>query len=1088
MSLTKEQQEAIALKNTSGIINASAGSGKTLVLIERILHLLKNENFRLEEILAITFTEKAAAELKERLSKKLTDPQQKQQVENSYISTIHSFCSRVLREHCFEAGLNPNFKILANTTEAAVLLEECAQAIINEKLHGDDTAIIDILNTYKTTDFIESAATLLGHLRGAGFDIEDLNELFITETYWQELPLKIDRLQELIFTDLQCSVSELSAFSFAGKMGLWLNDLLQVFHTYTPESFNLLDAQLKNKPRKSKEIDNEEEYELFKKSFDAFRKEVKKARELIDLDLEQEQKYTPLYNNVLQLIKEIYQKYQLLKEKESLLDFEDLQLRVKKLFINNTNIRNYYQTKFKQIMLDEFQDTDHLQKEIFDLISAENNLFIVGDWKQSIYRFRNADVHIFIDVINKFRKTGQKNIPLQENFRSAKPIIDFANFMAKQVWDNDRPEYDQLIYAANKTNKQFKEPSVTVNLISTETEEVLSKKDQQQIEATVIAREIQVLKQQGYGYNKMTILLKTFSALSTYENTLTKYNIPFITFGGKYYYQREEIVDLINFLKIIDNPLQEATLAGILRSPFVGIRDESLLILTSLRKENLKLINLLTPEHLNNTHILVQDKLKLLTFIKLYNFLTDNLGKLTINKLLTELIDQSGYRLLLLTQKNGEKKAANINKLIELARGLSAQKNISLCYFVKYLEKMQEKEAREEEAVALPPSEEIVKIMTVHKAKGLEFPIVFLPDINRQNNNQTKETLNFEFNIYQKHQFPCGLRYTETSGEKHKNHIYKIQEYFNKKEERLEAKRLFYVALTRAEEKLYLSSILKKENVSANTFNNSGNWGEWLSFIYHNKKAPLEKLATVNIINETPEKIFVNTNQTDKSFIHHLSDRHSFLLTKTTETLKYSRLSVTELLALQKDKESFLNKYYFEFPELPESREFKSKFSKERSEKIGNFVHKTIQNNHGDYQKLIDEADYLDQQEKEHASGCLNNYFNSSLYQELKQVSGKYFELSFDLLEQDLQIDGRIDLVYCQDNHWQIVDFKTNQQTPENLKEYQQQLSLYASALAKTLQLNTAEIKLKLYYLYENELVALDPIPDIINKTTEELL
>jgi ATP-dependent exoDNAse (exonuclease V) beta subunit len=1082
-NLTLSQQAAVSAKNTAVIINANAGTGKTAVLIERIIHLLTEEKLGLENILAITFTEKAAGELKDRLRTEL----QKRNIatttlENSYISTIHGFCSRVLREQCFEAGLNPSFSILSNSTEQEVMIEEMAAEVLNNWLKQDDPRVMPLLEAIQIKELCSETGDILDKLRSAGLFPKDISNLQLSTEYNLELKKTLEKLKPEFFANFLPNLLTLLQYQdfLPENLAEFAAELRFIEQSgYSTENFERLANWFASKPRrpnnrKGKEID------LFLEDFKVLKKEFEELQELLRPDKEKEKKYQELYSIVIDFIQAVYLRYTAKKQAARQVDFEALLLLTKKLFLENKTVREFYKNKFKQIMLDEFQDTDQLQLDIFELISSEKNLFIVGDWKQSIYRFRNANVELFLGLLKKFRAQGEKTIVLQENFRSGKPILDLTNFAADLIWPATRYDYQDLIFAADQTPQPLRNSSVTITFLKDKPEEPTNKEQKRVREARLIAGQIKDLKKEGYQFGEMALLLRATSDLAIYEDTLRSFDIPLIVFGGRYYYQRQEVIDLINYLKILNNPFQDLTLAGVLRSPLVGIRDESLLILCQAREKK-NLFTLLTRDSLERSALSPKDKQKLLSFKKLYDFLAENIGKLSLSALLTELLEKSGYLNYLLSLPEAAQKKANIYKLLDIARTLAENSAYPLSRFVRYLEKMQLREAREEEAATT--EQDAVKIMTVHKSKGLEFPIVFLPDINRESGRKESGLFSFDFNLYHRYQLPLGLNYQDTAGEKQESHLHRLHSYLNKQGELEEAKRLLYVALTRAKTKLFIS-VIWESTENKNIYNSSGNWGKWICALYTEHSHELERLAEIKILAEQLNPAPFRAKEKTAVSLLELKEIYQGLALRQKETLCYSKLSATEIADLRNGKNYFLEKNYFEFPARSLQQ---GTFNKETSEKIGNRAHQLIAGGEIGYAEQIEKYTDLSLPQKKYLGTCLENYFNSGFYQNLKTCSEIYFELPFNFKEQTLSIDGRIDLICFNGKSWQIVDFKTNQQTNENLKEYHAQLSVYALALAKVLKIKIAEIRLTLYYLHENQLVELQPLENIVTDSLKEL-
>ncbi|MEE9584509.1 MAG: UvrD-helicase domain-containing protein, partial [Candidatus Brocadiales bacterium] len=533
---------------------------------------------------------------------------------------------------------------------------------------------------------------------------------------------------------------------------------------------------------------------------------------------------------------ELAEKYEEEKRSRSALDFSDLTEKAIQLLRTAPHVRLELREKFKYILVDEFQDTNRLQKTLVDLLRSPGNLFVVGDARQSIYGFRDADLEVFLKYREEVAEESGAVIRMDENFRTRPEIIDFVNHVFMGIPRGKAPVgYSKLIAASRFGEKR--DPSVEL---------VLSKganmDEARRLEAIALARRIQDIVENEevkitrlggpregspISYGDIAVLLRTTADIKLYERALAELNIPFLVVRGRGLYNAREITDLVNFLKVIDNPLDEIKLAAVLRSPFVGVSDECLFWLAHYSKDKNgdgKEI-FYTLSHADEIpEIEPHHRDRLLRFAEQLGLLRDLKGRLPISAFMDAVIDKTGFDTRILALPSGRQKYANIRKIVELTRGFLEKRGFSgLGAFFRAISDLRVMEMREPEAPIDVERNDVLKLMTIHSAKGLEFPVVALADLSRDRRNRTGD-LTFSKKT------GLGFRTFNpvTRGPEMTRSCYQIDEEQGQKDME-EMERVFYVALTRAEEHLLLSGAL-----------GSRNKGGWLKALAENLDLSLE--------------------------------------------------------------------------------------------------------------------------------------------------------------------------------------------------------------------------------------------------------
>ncbi|MEK7821844.1 MAG: UvrD-helicase domain-containing protein, partial [Planctomycetota bacterium] len=529
------------------------------------------------KILCITFTEKAAGEMKQRVAhkfKSLGMEQERQEVEFAYISTIDSFCSRLLRENALEAGLDPDFTILEEY-EAMSLQRDMAEELLAQWEETNPEGYRLLLEELHCRDLAESSIELLAKIRSSGLHpkeilVKDDVSPELTETL-KGTNLCIKRIEDLLANLSPSSRQREKAEEVVVKLR----------HLKDVKAEDLQHAHIASLP----------EIKLTGTSSD-LKENLKTLREdllerLRRLYWEGVTIRTKLA--LREFLSQFLQLYQEEKRKRSVLDFSDLIERAINLLQTFPSLREEQRDKFRHILVDEFQDTNSLQKTLLEMLKGKDNLFVVGDAQQSIYGFRYADLEVFFEHRRQTQERGGEVIHLNRNFRSRPEVISFVNQVFRGYWGRDDSSTDWRPLVAGSSFAPKGLPSVELLLASGEEGENME--EVRRVEARLLASRIQeIVKNRGLEitrpnppkearpitYGDFAILFRSTGGIKLFEAALEEMDIPFFVVSGKGLYDTREIIDLINLLQLIDNPLDEVKLAAVLRSPFAGINDHTL--------------------------------------------------------------------------------------------------------------------------------------------------------------------------------------------------------------------------------------------------------------------------------------------------------------------------------------------------------------------------------------------------------------------------------------------------------------------------------------------------------------------------------
>jgi ATP-dependent helicase/nuclease subunit A len=815
---TKEQEEAIKTLDKNLLVSAGAGSGKTRVLVERFIHILLTEAADIDEIVAITFTNKAATEMRERIRRTADEKilgadkeyernkwlKVKHDVEGARIGTFHGFCSCLLRDNPVEAGVDPAFSVL-DEIQMTLILRNTVQDVIFKSLEGGNALIADLVVRYGK----DSLARMVKHsydlVRGSGMSFDDalgVTVKALRESSEMIVPAKMrvldagDSLARLDRDTLpQKTKEKLDAFE-----ELWYVARTNIESLDNQAASQRLEpvAELKKALSGSMARHASELKKAFIEELEGM------AKLLCDAEL------IELTRGIFQLLSLCDEQYAMEKAKGPFLDYADLELKTLSLLSRDRDIRKNYQRKFKFVMVDEFQDTNFLQMQIVDLV-AGGNVFLVGDYKQSIYRFRGAEVEVFAQSEKSIGAKGGKVISLKTNFRSQQGILDFVNSLFQGIM----PKYEGLDAFRSDEDKEYCVECLMLDAGDSAEDSRVEEAQQlaKRIRQMVDSREPLVFerdpknpgkeKLREVRYGDIAILFRAMTDVKIYEYQLRRAGIPFYVVAGRGFLQRQEVFDVLNALRVLYNRYDAIALVGVLRSPFFGISDETLYWL-SRDGDVVGAFESLTHGQLQESfnQYIASDQLRRLEeaseFMQRFRTL---IMHLPVSELMRQIILETGYDKIMLTKHDGEQVYANLEKLIELAVEFDSLHGGTLFQFVEYIEIMMDEDMQESEAQIGLEDDDVIKLMTVHKAKGLEFPIVIIPDISR----------NIETNIGQvvfSRKYGLVLQGKDSQGNSIEGRTRCLVKQLETTNELEESQRAFYVAMTRACDHLVLSGAL----------------------------------------------------------------------------------------------------------------------------------------------------------------------------------------------------------------------------------------------------------------------------------------
>ena len=1148
---TEEQMQAIKLNGANILVSAAAGSGKTSVLVERIINKIINENVNIDKILVVTFTNAAASEMRQRLmdaiykniDKMPNDENLQRQLlllNKANISTIHAFCLNVIRNNFFFFFMSSNFRV-ADETEIEIMKQEIIEDIFEEEYEKQDKNFLKILEKYtsykddtylkelilKIYKFIQSDPFPEKWLKGA---VEDYNieQSDFYDTKWGKIIL--DKAKDIIqdnIMSLNRITKELSVYPNLIDFYSILNQDLKYIESIRLDTWDNAYMDINNKSwtqwsRKNKFSEEEKEVkeraknirDSVKSSYTEVQKMVNcTSKEAID-DIKEMYDTLKILQSLVLNFKEEFSKR---KKEKNIVDFNDIEHLALKILVdengNPTEIAKKYD--FNEIEIDEYQDSNSVQEYILNSVSNGKNIFMVGDVKQSIYKFRQANPKLFMQKYNDYmlpepQIENDTKILLYKNFRSRKNILDITNLVFTNIMSEKIGEIEYTKEEALNQGREFEDIDIDckteLNIIETESEdndeEIQEVLENAALEARLVAKKIKELNKQKIKYKDIAILLRSPKSIaSIYEKELMAEGIPVFSDITTEYLHTIEIDTIISLLKIVDNPLQDIPLVTVLRSEIGGFTDNDLLEIR-LTDKNEAFYRAVEKAEKSE---LIEDKLrqKISSFLQLIENLKSKEKELPLDEFIWYIYNETGYYHYVGLMPDGNLRQANLKKLFEKAREYEKISFKGLFNFIIFMEKVGTSNNDLSAARVIGENDDVVRIMSIHKSKGLEFPIVFLCGTNKKFNLRDMSE-----KIILDNQIGIGVNYLK-DGIEFPTLTKEAIKIKARKEAVSEEMRILYVALTRARDKLIITGTSKnikkelddkinelnkyytlKKSAKLNSYiiEKYRSYLDWLELVYVYNDDPL---MTLNVYNKnefikTEEDEVKEINKKKKDVLDELDkckiDNEEYKKIEKLLNFEYKYKEDVELptktsvTALKNDKEIV--------KKIP-------KFAQENKitgARKGTIIHLilskiTNQKNIDEVKELINKLKITEEEKKQVNMEILQNYLKSELYKELNEAkevkretpfylninSGKIYENT----DEKILVQGIIDLYYIdKDDNLCLVDYKTDYVKDNNEKEliekYKEQLELYKQALEKALQRKVVHTYIYSSYLNKN--------------------
>ena len=870
MKWTTEQQQVIELRDRNLLVSAAAGSGKTAVLVERIIQKImdKEHPVDIDRLLIVTFTNAAAAEMRERIGAAIEksleqEPNnvhlQKQQtlLHNAQITTIHSFCLYVIRNYFHRIDLDPDFRV-AEEGELKLLKSDVLDQVLEsyyEKAQPEFLTLSETIATGKTDEPLKEAILKLYEFAMSYPWVEQ----------WLEdckVPYQVktrEGFEELsIAKELERYVGELAS-QWKSQMVKCRNISMEPDgpQMYTP----LLETEVEA-VGKITESQNYQEYyetirgfsfgrlpgarkfdgdpekkELVQKMRNEVKASVKKITEQfffqpLEEMIEELGKNYPIVDMLVEVTLAFKKAFADKKREKNMLDFNDLEHFALEILVDKetkepTKTAVELQKNYEEIMIDEYQDSNYVQETILKAVSGEaqnrSNMFMVGDVKQSIYRFRMARPELFMEKYNTYTAIDSSNqkIDLHMNFRSRPQVLETVNDVFYKIMKTDIGNITYDAQAALYPGAEFQEAEegmFDTQLLVVEPDAENQDIKERELEAKAVGQQIQKLLEKQLvtdkatgelrqaKYSDIVILLRSLTGWSdTFVKMLGEMGIPVKAATGTGYFSAIEVQTALNLLRILDNPRQDIPMAAVLASPLIGLNGEELAVIRTEFPEKKFYEAVLQYENIENTELSVEKREKLMHFLEIFHAYRGKISYTPIHELLYQILEETGYMAYVYALPGGEVKKANLEMLIEKAIAYENTSYRGLFHFIRYMEQLQKYDVDFALADAVE-QENMVQIMSIHKSKGLEFPIVFVSGLGKMFNTQDVRE-----KVVLHPQLGIGMDYLDVERRVKTPGI--TRQFLARKtgmENTGEELRVLYVAMTRAKEKLILTGSMKK--------------------------------------------------------------------------------------------------------------------------------------------------------------------------------------------------------------------------------------------------------------------------------------
>lgn len=870
MNYTKEQEQAIFLRGKNIMVSAGAGAGKTRVLVSRMAELIMDKEHPIEadRFLVMTFTNAAAAEMKERIGTELEERLEKdpdnlylrkqiRKIRQADISTIHSFCNHLIRTHYNELAIDPSFRI-GEEGELFLLRQQAVEQVLEEAYASGRESFLQFVEAYapgKNDTVLEEMIEDLYHFSRSfpnadgwfektgkeavilagkdGWDTSTAVTLLLSKAQKESL-----QIQEELYQLLE-SVTEDAPEKYTGllqEIKEYITSLTQA-KDYNSYYKVLSQKSISSFPRAAKKEKEWELYEEVKEFHQKVREQINSQKENVftapaeELQREAAVIY-PLLEEYMALTKRFAEIYFLCKKEKNVYDFDDLEHFALELLVESYDEQGEAQPsetakelskKYKMIFVDEYQDTNLVQETILEMLlnKKHNSLFTVGDVKQSIYRFRQARPDLFLRRKDQYISQADAgvSIELRDNFRSAPGVLTFTNYIFSQLMEKEfgGVEYNEKTALRPGDGGPMMQDEETSEILFFQKDSASALKEVPEdilAESAVICKRIKELIEEGYHYGDMVILLRSGAGrMEPMAEFLEREGIPVSCDNKTGYFQTREITVMLNYLSIVDNIYQDIPMASVMLSSIGKFTEEELVKLRVLIEEP------------------VRGKYTLYDFMRLYmqegteeelkkkirDFLMDLLyfrqqkKEQPLSTLLWDIYERTGFYYDVQLMPDGEKRKENLLMLLKKAEDYEKTVFKGLFYFNRYMKQLKSYEIEMGEAGTSMEEEDVVKIMTIHKSKGLEFPVVFVSGLSKRFNR-----IDLNKAVLCHPELGIGMECVNTTLRFHHPSLMKkaIQEKVWK-DTLEEEMRILYVAMTRAKRKLILTGLIKSEELEA---------------------------------------------------------------------------------------------------------------------------------------------------------------------------------------------------------------------------------------------------------------------------------
>jgi ATP-dependent helicase/nuclease subunit A len=1036
--VNREQQAAV---DATGLVfvSAGAGTGKTMVLVERFVRAVCDDGLDVASVLVITYTKRAAGELRSRIRSRLLElgrADLARELDGAWISTIHGFCNRLLKTYPLAAGLDPRFREL-DEAQGSVLRGEAFETALAEFCADGEPERLRLLATYGATGLRRMLTGVYATLRSAG------RELVLELDERPSLSDAVVRLEDAA----RCLVEDDASTDAQRTAALQAHALAQD----DPEAERLLDLS-GLRARGERAASYAEALAAVEQA--ALDDVAARDRELLQ-----------------DLLIRFAAQYQLAKDRESMLDFEDLQLRARDLLQTNDDVRAREQLRFTSIMVDEFQDTNRLQCELIDLMSAHADVFFVGDEFQSIYGFRHADVQVF----RERRAAAPQVLPLTENYRSRPEVLAVVNELFAGEFGN---EFQPLHSSGEFPDPVFGSPAEL--LVADKSSYSGTDVHWRRAEARHIAKRVKELVDNGDAEpGEIVLLFAAGTNAEWYEEELRRSGLRTYRSTGRSYFGQQQVVDLLAYLRLLHNRYDDEALLTVLASPFVGASNDALVLIrrTASKRPIFTGIEKSLPAQLSE-----RDARLLRAFRQRFDRLVDASTKLSLELLCERIVAEHDYDLAVLAHWDGRRRYANLRKLARLARSYEELRGADIEGFVRFVAEQEAVGARELEAVAEEEDGDAVRLLTIHGAKGLEFKVVVVADAGRDRQPPAPdEILALSDGRFG---FKGTSEYAEVKAAR-------------KSADDAERLRLYYVAMTRAIDRLIVSGAIDPEKPSERTtpigwvlerldalgeLANAGDdpvelergGARLLVRVDRHKDEPSDK---VSFGEDAPEPaqltLFSEAGEPAVPVAPRLPDLVP-IPEPPFEPIR--RLSFTALASFERCS----YRYYAErLVGMRALRPVGGDGEGLGALNVGDAVHRLLETIDLRDPQLVDVGrvrgwyPHVTDEELQLIGGFVESYCASPLARRVAMLEGAQTEVQFAFEHDDVLIRGFLDMLHSADGRALVVDYKTNaleESSPQEIvdQEYRLQRLVYALACFRS---GATEVEVVYHFLEHPEAI-----------------